>query len=127
MPTTPLLLPDGSLVVPARYTATVAAACGTALQLDPDARNAPIISQRLRAVIRAVDENGNTETVLGEPRESLTSESKFGSVEAARVLGLSERRVRQLGEEIGGRQSANGRWQFDAATVYTEAMRRKAA
>ncbi|MET8080957.1 hypothetical protein [Streptomyces sp. NPDC005303] len=125
MPTLPLRLPDGSLVVPPRYAATVAAACETALQLDPNARNGPVISARLRAVINVIAESGNAATNPGTIPED--SNPKLGSAEAARVLGVKPRRVRQLGEQIGGRQLSNGRWEFDAAKVYAEATRRKAA
>lgn len=67
-------------------------------------------------------QTGNPETVPAEigPSSALNSE------QAAQLLELTPRRVRQLAETLGGRR-ARGRWVFDRDAVTTEAARRKGA
>ncbi|MDX3641430.1 hypothetical protein [Streptomyces sp. MB09-02B] len=116
----PIVLPDGSLVVPSRDKKLVVdALCDL---LAPRHANAPVIRARLRAIIDAAQETGNAATLSGATPENLNS--KLGSAEAARVLGVNPRRIRQLGQELGGTRLPNGRWEFDAALVYAEALKR---
>ncbi|MEE1834912.1 hypothetical protein [Streptomyces sp. SP17KL33] len=115
----PIVLPDRSLVVP-RYDSIVIASVLKALL--GNSATAPQARRLFSAFIDAVEEKRNPETLPGtSPGDS---NSKLGSAEAARILGVSPRRVCQLGERIGGRQLPNGRWEFDAAKVYAEAARR---
>jgi hypothetical protein len=52
----------------------------------------------------------------------------WSAQDAARVLGLTDRRVRALADKglLRGRRDPGGRWQFDPADVAAERDRRRA-
>lgn len=59
---------------------------------------------------------------------SACSEAMIGTGEAARILGLSPRRVREIVSDLDGRRIGRKSWAFDPNTVreYAKAKREKA-
>ncbi|MCC5946912.1 MAG: hypothetical protein JJT89_00525 [Nitriliruptoraceae bacterium] len=66
---------------------------------------------------------GNAETAVVD---ASASSGHVDIAEAARMLNLSQRQVRNLAPDLGGVQAA-GRWLLDADAVTAEAARRNAA
>jgi hypothetical protein len=62
-------------------------------------------------------------------RSTLHGSSFLSAQDAARVLGLTDRRVRMLADKglLRGRRDPGGRWQFDPAAVMAERDRRMGA
>jgi hypothetical protein len=66
--------------------------------------------------------DGNPETARPETGPS----SPLSAEQAAALLDLTPRRVRQLADQLGGRR-IRGRWEFDRDNVTAEAARRREA
>lgn len=97
-------------------------------RLHPDDR------AELLATIAAIERAGNAwwERARGSteaPRAEIGpfSGEQMIAEEAAVVLGVTTRRVRQLAPVLGGSKAAGGRWVFESAAVLAEVARREAS
>lgn len=94
-------------------------ATASALRTLRTARRSP--SKRLQDLATLLGEcvaaqrNGQADTQ--DPKTLLSSEHAIGCTRAAEILGITPRSVRRRAVELGGVQSPNGRWSFDADEI----------
>ncbi len=92
----------------------------------------PTARAELLALISAIERAGRTwqaraDAAAGNPetsRPEIGADSAMTAEQAAGVLNLSARRVRQLAPVLGGSR-AGGRWVFDRTAVLAEWERRR--
>ena len=58
--------------------------------------------------------------------QSLSTDKRIGTKEAAAMIGLSERQVRRIAASLDGNQLPSGAWHFDADAVAAYALAKEA-
>ncbi|MBA8794928.1 hypothetical protein FHX74_002556 [Friedmanniella endophytica] len=72
--------------------------------------------EKLMAALKAISPNGTAEVPPPpDPVDSVVRD-RIGSAHAARLVGVSERQVRNLADQLGGRKVGRS-WTFDLAAV----------
>lgn len=114
----PLVLASGDLVIPKCMTGKVLGVLDCVVAGHEEHWSPSRTACAAFQSIIAAAKNGSAET-------DASPDNAISSAEAARILGVSTRRVRQLGADIGGFQpKGRGHWVFDAGAIYAEAARR---
>ena len=85
-----------------------------------------VLQRHLKAVADLVSDTGNADLPQDHDEAPLELEDLI-STEAASMLGLTERQMRNLASQLGGRRAGRRAWVFDRALVELEASRRAAA